>query len=103
MRRLRNSVGRFDYVLASAVVLGLFGPFKPSELWYVLEESDRRLSVREMMNYSAYAGSLALYEIGPEGVCVPYAHLPCLQACRVRECWGCDSDDGVSRALQGAE
>jgi len=69
---------KVDYVLASAVVLGLFGPFKPSELGYVLEESDRRLSVREMMNYSAYAGSLALYEIGPEGVCVPYAHLPCL-------------------------
>jgi hypothetical protein len=54
-------------VLASAVVLGLFGPFKPSELGYVMEKSDRRLSVREMMDYSAYAGSLALYEIGPEG------------------------------------
>jgi hypothetical protein len=58
---------KVDYVLASAVVLGLFGPFKPSELGYVLEESDRRLSVREMMDHSAYAGSLALYEIGPEG------------------------------------
>jgi hypothetical protein len=58
---------KVDYVLASAVVLGLFGPFKPSELGYVMEKSDRRLSVREMMDYSAYAGSLALYEIGPEG------------------------------------
>jgi hypothetical protein len=58
---------KVDYVLASAVVLGLFGPFKPSELGYVLEESDRKLSVREMVNYSAYAGGLALYEIGSEG------------------------------------
>jgi len=58
---------KVDYVLASAVVLGLFGSFKPSELGYVLEESDRKLSVREMMDHSAYAGSLALYEIGPEG------------------------------------
>jgi len=58
---------KVDYVLASAVVLGLFGPFKPSELGYVLEESDRKLSVREMIDHSAYAGSLALYEIGPEG------------------------------------
>jgi len=58
---------KVDYVLASAVVLGLFGPFKPSELGYVPEKSDRRLSLREMVEYSAYAGSLALYEIGPEG------------------------------------
>jgi len=65
---------KVDYLLASAVVLGLFGPFKPGELGYVLEESDRRLSVRGMVNYSAYAGSLALYEIGPEGmrvICSP--------------------------------
>jgi hypothetical protein len=58
---------KVDYVLASAVVLGLLGPFKPGELGYVLEKSDRRLSVREMIDHSAYAGSLALYEIGPEG------------------------------------
>ena len=58
---------KIDYVLASAVVLGLFGPFKPSELGYVMEKSERRLSVREMVNHSAYAGSLALYEIGSEG------------------------------------
>ena len=71
-KELKDEIEEFcrkvDYLLVSAVVLGLFGrSSRGGELGYVLEESDRRLSVREMVNYSAYAGSLALYEIGPEG------------------------------------
>jgi hypothetical protein len=51
-----------DYMLGSAVVVGLFGPFKPSELGYEIQQPQKELDQRELPYHSMYAGSMALYE-----------------------------------------
>jgi hypothetical protein len=51
-----------DYMLGSAVAVGLFGPFKPSELGYEVQQPQRELDQRELPYHSMYAGSMALYE-----------------------------------------
>jgi hypothetical protein len=56
-----------DYMLGSAVAVGLFGPFRPSELGYEIQQPQKELDQRELPYHSMYAGSMALYETDRTG------------------------------------
>jgi len=55
-----------DYILASTIVCGFFGPYKPSELGYVpqpsQDEDHEAYKNDTIWGYSIYAGGMALYE-----------------------------------------
>jgi hypothetical protein len=54
-------------MLGSAVAVGLFGPFKPSELGYEVQQPQKELDQRELPYHSMYAGGMALYETDQTG------------------------------------